>query len=182
MTEKTVKEGFQLAEKELRDNQIQEVKKIVLKTLEKLSEKQKAKISLEEEIRLLRMDIDDLKEGRLDRIQERQEKDEKAKQTSVVIIIKEKEIIREYTPWYQPYRVIWQTPLPSYPLQPFYYTDNSGAEKVFVSNGISGNIEMSALTFANSAPTETSCFISNCVAKDFTMGAYDVDGKVVNLR
>jgi len=181
MTEKTVKEGYQLAEKELKDKQVQEVKKIVLKTLEKLNEKQKEKITLEEEIRLLRMDIDDLKEGRLDRIQERQEKDAKAKQTSVVIIIKEKEVVREYTPWYQPYRVIWQTPLPSFPIQHFYYADNSKAERVYMSNCTSG-VEMSALTCADSAPIETTCFISNCVAKDFTMGAYEIEGKVVNLR
>jgi hypothetical protein len=181
MTEKTVKEGYQLAEKELKDKQVQEVKKIVLKTLEKLNEKQKEKTTLEEEIRLLRMDIDDLKEGRLDRIQERQEKDAKAKQTSVVIIIKEKEVIREYTPWYQPYKVIWQTPMPSFPIQPFYYADNSGSQKVYMSNH-TGGVEMSALSCASSAPIESTCFISNCVAKDFTIGAYEVEGKVVNLR
>ena len=110
MTEKLVKEGYELSEKELRDKQVTEVKKIALKTLEKIDDITKKRDKLSEEIKILKMDIDDLKEGRLDRIAERQEKDEEAKKISVVVIIKE--VVREVVnPWYWPYRVVWQYPV-----------------------------------------------------------------------
>jgi hypothetical protein len=60
------------------------------------------------------LDIDDLKEGRLDRIEERQEKDPKAKDISVVIFIKERVVEHEYPWWYWPYRIEWVGPAITY--------------------------------------------------------------------
>lgn len=164
MTKELVKEGVQLAEKELREQQVSEVKKIVLKTLEKIQEKTKARDKLSEEIKLLRLDISDLKEGRLDRISERQEKDEKAKETSVVVIIREKEIVREVSPWYLPYQITWNQPVYVNPTPIFY----SGGSMTGLAIGSSDN---------------KCCTSINCsVAKDATIGAYNVQGEMIHLR
>ena len=87
-----VKKAYEEAQNDLTEKRKKAVKEIVLKTLEKIESvdkdiskvKNKLKV-LEEEKKLLRMDIDDLKEGRLDRIEERQSKDSKAKETEVRI-------------------------------------------------------------------------------------------------
>jgi hypothetical protein len=112
-----VKQGYDEAQNSLKERQVEEVKKIVLKTLEKIEslkgEKDRAQEKvkdIDERIKILRMDVDDLKEGRLDRIEERQAKDPEAKNTSVVIIIKETKVEREYPFWNWPYRFEWVVP------------------------------------------------------------------------
>ena len=80
-----VKAAFAAAQDEAREKQIGEVKKIVTKTLEKLDTVKKEIKEKQEEERILKMDIDDLKDGRLDRIAERQDKDPEAKKVSVVL-------------------------------------------------------------------------------------------------
>lgn len=169
MTEELVKEGFALAEKELKEKQVQEVKKIVAKTLEKLEEVKKEIRELNEERKILEMDIEDLKDGKIDRIVERQEKDPKAKEVSVVVILKEKEVIREVNPWYWPYQVIWPPVVTTTPISPIpvWYGSTSG-------EGV-----MSALTCGDSLGCNT---ISCSVAKEATVGTYEVNGHPVHLR
>jgi len=176
MEKELVKQAVKEAENSLKDKQVAEVKQIVLKTLEKISridkeiDETKSDLKeLEEQKKILRMDIEDLRDGRVDRIAERQEKDEKAKKVSVVIIIKEKEVIREVSPWYMPYQVIWPTTIPSYSSNAVYcQTSNLGASSI-----------NSVLTASNTyEPMEINC----SVAKYSTIGTYDVDGKVINLR
>jgi regulator of replication initiation timing len=174
MTEAIVKEGFALAEKEQKEKQVDEVKKIVSKTLEKLEEVKKDIRELNEERKILEMDIEDLKEGKIDRIVERQEKDPKAKQISVVVILKEKEVIREVSPWYWPYRVIW--PAPVYPTIPVY---TSGIASFENTAGESYSIQAQSIgqNFIGY------CSTINCsVAKEATIGTYDVNGHPVHLR
>ena len=158
MTEKVVKEGFALAEKEMRGKQVEEVKRIVLKTLEKIKEFEKIRDEAINKIKILKMDIDDLKDGKIDRIVERQEKDEKAKQISVVTIIKE--VHHHYSnPWYVPYRIIWNQPLVPYSVEPVIYCNTT--------EGWATN------TFT----------INNSVAADATSGCYTLtSGDIVNLR
>lgn len=182
MTEEMiVKEGLELAEKEAREKAVQEVKKIAQKTLERIEEIDK-EIStakdevkkLEDQKKILKMDIDDLREGKLDRISERQEKDPEAKKISVVLIIKEKTIIREVSPWYWPYTVIWQQPyVPAIPVftTPVIYGDNSGLNNnCLLADGSVFNASYAGGTI-------------NCsVAKDATVGTYKVSDHVVHLR
>ena len=105
-----VKKAFESAEKELEDEKIAEIKKIVKATLEKLEEAQKDREEVIKRIQVLKKDLEDLKTGRLDRIAERQKIDKDAKAISV-IIVKEKEVVREKEvptrPWWQPYEIIW---------------------------------------------------------------------------
>lgn len=185
MDKELVKKAVREAEDSLKDKQIEEVKRIVIKTLEKeknlekeiVGAKEKVK-ELEEEKKILKMDIDDLKEGRLDRIAERQEKDEKARKVSVVLIIKEKETIveRPYSPWYWPYVIIWEKPhIPVYP----QWTVYGGGTLCVDSYSSSGTDSL-----GNSwSCASTSLPTINCsVAKNATIGAYDINGTIINLR
>lgn len=118
MTEIT-KEAFKLAEKEIKDEEKMHIKDVVKATLEKLRKKETEKHAVEEEIKILRKDIDDLKEGRIDRIKERQDIDTKAKDVSV-IIIKEKIVEKQVPLWYQPW--IIEIKREYAPIYPYPYT------------------------------------------------------------
>jgi hypothetical protein len=106
MEQKDVKKAFEQAENELKEKRIDKVKEIVKKTLTKIEKLDDKIKDLQEERKLLRLDIDDLKAGRLDRIKERQEKDPKAKLVSVVIL-KEKPAVEYVNAYYQPYELTW---------------------------------------------------------------------------
>lgn len=104
-----IKKGIALAEKEAQEKQIQQIKNIVQNYLEKIDEKIRSKNKLDEEIRLLKKDLDDLKKGRIDLIKERQEKDSKAKEISPIIIkIVERIEYSPFQPWKQPYDITWR--------------------------------------------------------------------------
>lgn len=173
MTKEIVKAGFELAEKEAREKSVNEVKLIVQRTLEKIEDVDKqieqARDSLkklEDQKKILKLDIEDLKDGKLDRIVERQEKDPEAKRISVVLIIKEKETIREVNPWYWPYQIFWQS-VPTY--QPTIVCTNGSYPGSFTD--IVGNT------------TNYNCDYINCsVAKDATVGTYLIEGHAVHLR
>ena len=170
MEKELVKQAFKDAEKSLKDKEVEEVKKIVLKTLEKINDLKKTKAEAEEKIKILKMDLDDLKEGRLDRMAERQEKDGRAKQISVVIIIKEKIVEREVSPWYWPYRVIW--PQPYYPC-PITITDAPNTT-YYTTGGSGGNAEWSS--------TGYDPHITSSSSKWGAAGTYEVHGNTVNFR
>ena len=172
MTEEVVKEGFAQAEKEQKEKQVEEVKRIVTKTLEKLEEVKTEIRELNDERKLLEMDIEDLKEGKIERIVERQEKDPRARKVSVVVILKEKEVIREVNPWYWPYRVIW----PSYPVQ-----TPVQPLPVFYGSAIADDVSPAFFTAAGNQSLGFSTI--NCsVAKEAVIGTYEVNGHPVHLR
>ena len=181
-----VKQAFSEAENELKDKQVEEVKRIVKKTLEKLDKLKKDKSELDEKIKVLKMDIDDLKEGKLDRIVERQDKDPEAKKTSVVIIkkviIKEREVPNY---WYWPYQIRWNTP--TWDGSGTFYCDNATTTELNITN-TTGNMlcAYNTLTYNGSAfsnGVEMTMSPINCsVAKDSVVGTYNVNGKAIHLR
>lgn len=109
METKDVKKACELAEEELKKSNIDKLKDVIKVTLERIESIDKKIRGLQEERKLLRLDIEDLKLGKLDRIQERQNKDPKAKEISTIVI---KEIIHEHyvTPQYIPYVVTIKEP------------------------------------------------------------------------
>lgn len=83
MSEKDLnQEAYKQAEKELFEKKIEEVKRYILSTLEKIEEKKKEKARTEEELRILKLDLEDLRNGNFDKIEERQEKSRVAKAIS----------------------------------------------------------------------------------------------------
>jgi len=207
MNEKDVKQAVSDAEKELKEKkekehqkQVAEVKEIVKKTLleiEKLKEKEG---DIKEKLKILKLDIDDLKLGKLERIKERQDKDPLAKKISV-IIIKEKEIIRERevpSPWYQPYYVEWNTT--TYPKDntiwcnsgTTYTTNHSNAltysnaltfSTSDVDNQIKADISSVNCNYTTSVPKTLAVFtLNNSVVKDNVIGTYKLAKKMIHLR
>ena len=165
MNKAIVKQGYDEAQNSLREKQVAEVKAIVLKTLERLEEVKSKIKELQEEKKILELDIDDLKAGRLDRIEERQAKDPKAAKVSVALIIKEIHHHETINPWYVPYRVMW--PAPVFPLlEPTVYCGGSSISSTTTCTGGNG----AAFTLTSS------------IAKDAAVGCYSVSGHTVNLR
>ncbi len=120
-------------------------------------------------------DIADLKEGRIDRIKERQDVDPKSKEVSV-IIIKEKIIERQVpSPWYIPW-VIEVKPqyIPVYPtVSPIWYGGNSA---VTLLNGNATNLDIT------SNMTSASFTTTNSMTHMYTSGTYQLEnGTIKNL-
>jgi regulator of replication initiation timing len=187
MSEKEIaKKAFAEIEEEKTNKAVKQVKEIVTKTLEKLDTVKKEIKKLQDEEKVLKMDIDDLKEGRLDRISERQEKDPEAKKVSVVVIIKEKEVIRETSPWYWPYQVVWQIPTYTPPIFPPLNPIYGGGNNICYTTTTAGNGYSSSFAASSSGNTTAtlSCGdVINCsVAKNATIGTYDIQGHIVHLR
>ncbi len=77
------KEAYKQAEKEMLENRVKEVKGYILETLEKIEAKKKEKVKVEEELRVLKLDIEDLRHGNFEKIEERREKSKVARGVSV---------------------------------------------------------------------------------------------------
>lgn len=161
-------------EKELKDavkeKEATKIKAIVKRLLKKKDDLLEEKADVDKKIKYVKMDLDDLKDGRLDRIEERQKKDPDAKKNAVVIIIKEK-VIRErevpVSPYYQPYRFIWATEVPD--------------SVTTINAGSAGWITTSANSFSGSS-TPASYVLTCSTVKNNVLGTYDVDGHIVHLR
>ena len=182
MEKKDIKKAYSDAEKELRDKQIEEVKHIVKATLEKIGSLKDRKKEIESEMKILRMDLDDLKEGRLDRIEERQKKDKKAEETSVVKIVKEIEHHHHYDRWYEPYKIYWYNqPSITLGIDTNTFTDDyityGGAAVGGNFTGSGGNV-----VYTN-ATCDTEWMTINCsIAKNNAIGSYSVGDNVINFR
>jgi len=155
------KKAFSEAEKELREKQIDGLKRAIKKTLVRIDDVDKEIKDLQEEKKILKLDIEDLKEGRLDRIEERQTKDEHAGNVSVVKIVKEQTINHNYNYdyWHTPYEVTWTT-IPA-------FTSNT----IFCgASGTSTGNDCSSFT------------IDSSTAKNYSIGTYQIGSKIVHLR
>jgi hypothetical protein len=167
MTEKDAKEAFALAEKELKEKQIQEVKETVKKILLGIDDCDENIGKWVEKKKYLKMDLEDLKAGRLDKIEERQKLDPKARDYAVIIIIKEKEVVREVPYWYWPYQVYYG------PQWPIYGTIGT------ITSGSTNTVTTAGQLYAANTGTIS---INNSIAKDYTSGTYVLDTKTINLR
>lgn len=78
------KKAFQQAEKELEKEAITKIKECVKDTLESIEERKYKIAELNRELKALNADLADLKEGRLNKVKERQEKDKVARKVSKV--------------------------------------------------------------------------------------------------
>lgn len=85
MSEKEInKQAYEQAQKEMLENRVKEIKGYILETLEKIEEKKKVKERVEEELRILKLDLEDLRNGKFDKIEERLIKSKKARDVSVI--------------------------------------------------------------------------------------------------
>jgi len=151
------KELVKLAEKELeeekKEKEVKLIKEAIKQTLEKIAWLEKEIKEKQEEKKILKQDIDNIRAGRLDLIEERQRKDEKARETSIIIVEKVKEVHHHYDRWYEPYRIL---PLPD----PYPYINQP-------------------ITFTTDCDTANWTYVNCSVAKDASMGTYVLDDGTV---
>lgn len=104
MTQKDiVSNAIQQLEKEKQEIEISKIKGIVKAYLEKILNKKETIKTLQKELKELEADLDDLKMGRLDKIEERQYKNPSHNKTTLIFV---KKVEKEYLP-FQPWRSPW---------------------------------------------------------------------------
>lgn len=81
-------QGFKQAEEEFKEKLTKMVKGMTLATLEQIEAKKSQKARVEEELRILKLDLEDLKNGRLEKVKERQKKSEVARNVSRIEVNK----------------------------------------------------------------------------------------------
>lgn len=209
MSNEQIKKAFGDAEKELQQEEIDKIKGIVRSYLEEIQEKQDKKNrkqkevdEIDEEIRLLKKDLDDLKAGRLDKMEERQRIDKRAREISIIIIKKvEKEYI-PYRPWYSPYEITWNNHYPqsdpnkyyclngtcgqttgTYPLnQPatsLTYSSVGATPAIYtVQSGIN---DFSAINTMMSSAMDSAMKVTGSLMQNFVGGSYNINDQIINL-
>lgn len=147
------KEAFQSAEQEIEEKSIAQLKHTIKQILQKKKDLEEERDELDEEIKLLKQDIDDFKAGRLDKVKERHECDERAQDVfPLTINIIRQEIVTK--PWTWTYTV-----LPN-------YVQHTGL----------GTNSIGVLTSSGNA-----MYLTGNTAQAFTSGSYNLNNGIVNL-
>lgn len=197
MKEQDVKKAFELAQNELEDKkeqenlkQIAEVKEIVKRTLEEIEVLKGKKSNIDEKLKILKLDIEDLKNGKLERIKERQDKDPKAKKISIIIIKQKEPTVPTQSSWYQPYYIKWNTQ--QYPRdnqifcddESYTYSNNSGSNDLRLNTVNTNNTipESVACNYNSVIPNVVEFKLTNSIVKNNTIGTYQVAKKIIHLR
>lgn len=186
MESSQVKKAFRDAEQEHEKDQVDALKKVIKATLEKLETLKKDRAEyiakIDKKIDVLKRDVEDFKSGRLDRINERQEKDKDAKETSVVRIERIIEIERYYArPWYEPYKIIWNSvgDQLSYPVTSSPYNFGSVTVSSNAANGTSLYYVESSSGASGTSAFQESFTLTGKVSSVHAGGAYPLANGVV---
>ena len=166
--EKDAKKAFELAQQEVQEKSIENLKNIIKRLLEKLKDKQDKKNDLEEEIKLIKDDIEDFKKGRLDKIKERHDKDDRANDVSpihITIINDNYRTIYPAQPWRWNYDVVWN-----------YYPNYGTYTNTSLCGSGSGLSTLAYYSGSNNLNTQATnavyCAVSGSTAMNFTSGTY----------
>lgn len=165
------KEAFQSAEQEIEEKSIAELKKTIKEILQKKKNLEDDRDEIDAEIKLLKQDIEDFKTGRLDKVKERHECDERAQTVfPITINIVKQEVISK--PWTWTYELI--------PRQTLSLHSGSTLTNLSVGQGSITHITSSCNT------SGTNCvYLSGGNAQSFTGGTYTVSGtngnSIINL-
>ena len=76
--------AFIEAEKELQKDRINEIKNVMKSLLQKIQDEKEIKAKAEENLRLLKLDMDDLRAGKIEKIKERHDTSRRAKDISPI--------------------------------------------------------------------------------------------------
>lgn len=174
--------AFEAAEQELQEKEIENLKNIIKKLLQKEKDLQEEKRETEEKIKTVRADIEDFKKGRLDKIKERHDTDSKANSVApiqITIINDNSRTIYPTQPWRWNYEVVW-----NYVPYVGYTTTSAGTNNLAIYQAQAGlgqsNMLNTAYTMTSTSGTSGSC-ISGITAQNFSGGTYEVNGHIINL-
>ena len=160
MTQKDiVATALEQVEKEKQEAEISKIKGIVKAYLEKILNKKEVIKEAQKELKELEADLDDLKAGRLDKIEERQEKDPTHNAITIIFVRKVIGDFLPYYPWRSPYIIEWKD-----------------------TSAVSGT----TCGWAGYSTTATSDGLFNLTTtgtmfQNFSGGTYSVNGQVFNL-
>lgn len=140
---KDLQQAYQSAKKELDEETkrklIDEMKGYIKSTLQAIEDKKSSIAESQQELKALKADLEDLENGRLDKIKERQDKDPVARRVSVIKIIT---IINNYPsiqPYFQPYAPYWEgTISPSGSTVTFSTLNTLNSLSAYTANDVSG--------------------------------------------
>lgn len=167
-----IQRAFDLAKNEVEEKEIKHLKTIIKNLLEEKNRLEKNKDELEEQIKVVKQDIDDFKSGRLDKVKERHDKNPHANVVAPInIVIINDNSRKNYPqkPWMWNYEVNWG-------LKPLITTGIAGDGNIVYSTGDSNLVYSSSTGCATKA-----VFNGNCVTT-FTSGTYLLsDGSITNL-
>lgn len=176
MSTEQVKKAFQEAKKDLEkdDNELLKarIKDVIKTTLEKIEEEEKVVLEHQKVISVLKKDLKDLENGRLDLIEERQKADPKAKEISVALV---ERMLGNYERAMENSRKIVYMIRPRDSVQ--YYGGPASVQRQI-------NTIWSAVNGASDNTSTTANFTATGYdARNFTAGTYSLkSGKVIDLR
>lgn len=129
------KKAFCEAKKELQEEMINEIKDVMKSILQKIQEEKEKKAEAEENLRLLKLDMEDLRAGKIQKIKNRHEKSKRAKEVSPI----ENDFLKKMSV-FSSSSTIWNTSaataIPDTPIVNFNWRDaTSGVYTVNCSNG-----------------------------------------------
>ena len=191
-------------EKEHQEAEIQKIKDIVKKYLEKIQSKKEKVKEEQEELRALEKDLDDLKAGRLDKIEERQGKDPVHDRVKIIEIHRIETQYVPYYPWRSPYQITYYQPYctTTYSDSNYYGLATSGtisgttytltSSTSALQGMTTGSSDYSTFTQANQigygANSSQLSNVSNAMSQitgtmfqNFTGGSYEINGHIINL-
>lgn len=178
--DKIIKKAFADAEKEQQEVEVSRIKGIVKDYLVKIKDKNEKKDKLDKEIKILKKDLDDLKAGRLDKIEERQQADEEARNISIIIVERVREHYTPAYPWSCPYTIRYNT-------APLNWSSTTGTQLGSLGGSFTtttgGYVTTTAGVSALSVnPATTASFtLVGTSAQNFVGGTYNVGGSIINL-
>lgn len=159
------------AEQELEDKEVEHLKNTIKNLLQRKKAKEKERDEIEREISLIKQDIEDFKKGRLDKIQERHEKDPSAAKASpihITIINDNSRTVYPTQPWRWNYQVTWTSGLGQH-----------------IMNGTGNSVINQALMSSSIGSTQNALYSYNCsgmISSTFTAGTYNVGGQIIHLN
>ena len=186
MTQKEiVADAIKEISKEKQEAEVKKIKDIVRTYLEKIQSKKEKEDEIRKERLALEKDLDDLKAGRLDKIEERQGKDPIHDKVKIIEIHRiEKEYI-PYYPWRSPYIIQWYTP--SYQSPNITISGGTGYSTTCQSLGMKTSVSS---LLNNATNTIQSAFqqvsdmqaqITGINCQNFVGGSYNINGQIINL-
>jgi len=168
-----IKQGIAEAEKEAQEKEIAFIKGVAKRYLEDIQSYKTKEEETKAKRKILESELADLKSGRLDKIKERQDKDEKCRDISPIIVIV---VNNNYPlkPWLNEYSINWRNNIPS-----LSYTELSSLDNTRYRTTTSSTNNSMNTFYANTLGDGFLLKGTTCQA--MATGAYDIMGKIINL-
>lgn len=168
-----IKKAVDLAEQEIQEKEIAQLKGIIKNLLQNKVNKEEEKREIEKEISVIKQTIDDFKAGRLDKVKDLIEKDKIAKDIlPFKIVIINQPVITQ--PWNWTYQV-----------QPIYIGNtltSYGGQTVLCGAGATTTGYITTTASATGAGIVSCSGFAGTTASNFTSGTYLLDGgRTINL-